>query len=425
MSTYGLVLGGGGSRGSYELGVWKALNELNIEISAIVGTSIGSINGALFIQGDFESTKNLWFNLDFYKCFTTKEEKLTYKDKLVIKDIPYIIKNIFQHKGIDITPMKNLLENYLNEEIIRSSPIDFGMVTFSLSNLKPIEIFKEAIPQGQLIDYLMASSCFPGFKFSEIQGEKFIDGGIYSNIPAEMLLEKNVSSIITVNIHGPGKVKRFPKEKKNIIEIECSENLGPLFHFEKKTLLRNMEIGYLDTLKKFNKLIGNHYYFYDEKILDNSPLSPLGNFEFELILKCINFKVYSKRIFLMRRVLNELCKYTQKVPDGNTTMLTALEITAEFLQIERARVYHYEELLNLILEKALTTELPFEKYAELLKSSRGLTSITINFSIINMDENKINILRTLALTSPRQFIATIFISLMKHRTKLSSPKYLI
>ena len=51
---YGLVLAGGGTRGAYEVGAWKALKELDIEITGIVGTSIGAINGALFLQDDYD-----------------------------------------------------------------------------------------------------------------------------------------------------------------------------------------------------------------------------------------------------------------------------------------------------------------------------------------------------------------------------------
>ena len=46
--SYGLVLAGGGTKGAYEVGAWKALRELGVDITAIVGTSIGAINGALF-----------------------------------------------------------------------------------------------------------------------------------------------------------------------------------------------------------------------------------------------------------------------------------------------------------------------------------------------------------------------------------------
>ena len=44
-----LVLGGGGSRGAYEAGVWQALTELGIEIDIVTGTSVGAINAALFV----------------------------------------------------------------------------------------------------------------------------------------------------------------------------------------------------------------------------------------------------------------------------------------------------------------------------------------------------------------------------------------
>lgn len=46
-----LVLAGGGVRGAYQIGVWKALKELKIKVSAVSGVSIGAVNGALFVQG--------------------------------------------------------------------------------------------------------------------------------------------------------------------------------------------------------------------------------------------------------------------------------------------------------------------------------------------------------------------------------------
>ena len=51
MLNRGLVLGGGGSRGAYEIGVWRAARELNIEFDVVTGTSIGALNGALVVQG--------------------------------------------------------------------------------------------------------------------------------------------------------------------------------------------------------------------------------------------------------------------------------------------------------------------------------------------------------------------------------------
>jgi len=69
LNSYGLVLGGGGSRGAYEVGVWKALIELNIDISSVVGTSIGAINSAFICSNNYNDLEELWLSIDFSTCF--------------------------------------------------------------------------------------------------------------------------------------------------------------------------------------------------------------------------------------------------------------------------------------------------------------------------------------------------------------------
>jgi NTE family protein len=52
-----LVLCGGGSLGSYEVGVWKYLREKQMHFDIVTGTSIGSINGAMVVMDDFEKAE--------------------------------------------------------------------------------------------------------------------------------------------------------------------------------------------------------------------------------------------------------------------------------------------------------------------------------------------------------------------------------
>ena len=54
MKPYGLILAGGGAKGAYQIGAWKAMRELNIEFEAIAGASVGAINGAMIAQGDLD-----------------------------------------------------------------------------------------------------------------------------------------------------------------------------------------------------------------------------------------------------------------------------------------------------------------------------------------------------------------------------------
>jgi len=58
-----LVLAGGGARGAYELGAWKALSELHIDFQIVTGTSIGAVNGALLVQGDLQLAEKLWHQI--------------------------------------------------------------------------------------------------------------------------------------------------------------------------------------------------------------------------------------------------------------------------------------------------------------------------------------------------------------------------
>ncbi len=73
----GLVLEGGGAKGSYQLGAYRALLEMDIEISGITGTSIGAINGAMIAQGDFEKAKDLWMAIDPEEIFKMSTEDLS------------------------------------------------------------------------------------------------------------------------------------------------------------------------------------------------------------------------------------------------------------------------------------------------------------------------------------------------------------
>ena len=49
---YGIVLEGGGARGAYQIGVWKALREAGMKIKGVAGTSVGALNGALICMDD-------------------------------------------------------------------------------------------------------------------------------------------------------------------------------------------------------------------------------------------------------------------------------------------------------------------------------------------------------------------------------------
>ena len=212
---YGVALEGGGIRGSYHLGAVKAIKECGIKVGAYVGTSIGSFNAAVIAQGDFERLYNKWYNASSTMGFNVEEkevEKLN-KKKLDISSIKYwgkFLKDSISNKGMDTSKLKELYDEMIDEKKLRKSKIDYGLVTVSLSDKKPIYLFKDDIPVGLVSSYVLASSNLPVFKSGKILDDNkiYIDGGFYDNCPSTLLKKKGykIGSSLTSTM--------FKKKKK-------------------------------------------------------------------------------------------------------------------------------------------------------------------------------------------------------------------
>jgi len=411
LNSYGLVLGGGGSRGAYEVGVWKALIE--IDISSVVGTSIGAINSAFICSNNYNDLEKLWLSIDFSTCFNI-DDNFSIDENLSFKNLPKFMKNIISNRGLDHTPLKRLLQRYLNEDIIRNSPIDFGIVTLTMYPLKPIEIFKTDIPYGKIIDYIMASCSLPGLKHMVIDGVTFVDGGMYNNIPTSMLLNSPCSSIIQVDIDGPG----FSQKINNIndipiIKIKCSENLGPIISFDSERIKRNISIGYLDTLKTFKQLTGQNYYFFKDE-LPKGLLVNINAIEFKLITDSLNFNNSIYNHLKLLRTIKKIENFSGIITKNRVNIIMAMEITAEILEIERCIIYRYDELLNKILQKVNV----YKKNINSKELSLKDYLIFKNCNLLDISKSTIAFRNTLAITFPKEFIAHMFLCLINYRINL-------
>src|SRR6056297_1857637 len=151
----GLVLEGGGVKGAFQIGAIKALQEMGIEIDGVAGTSIGALNGAMLVQDDVNRAYELWYSISPAEVFNFKEKYIReIKNFDINKDnIKYILKKakqIMNNRGLDIKLIKEILKNNIKEDKIRNSNTDFGIITISLSDMKPMELFIENIPEGKL-----------------------------------------------------------------------------------------------------------------------------------------------------------------------------------------------------------------------------------------------------------------------------------
>lgn len=257
--SYGLVFAGGGVRGSYELGVWKALSEMDIDVGAVTGTSIGSINAALFAQGDFETAEKLWQSITIDDIMKT--ENLKSVNLFSMQNVVGIVKELYLNQGLDVSPLENLLKSVIREDKIRASKIDFGLCTYSLSDKKEIEIFKADMPENSICEYLMASACLIGFQPRRIDGKTFLDGGVNNNMPVNMLIDKGYQDIIAVDVGGIGVIKAYDDTGVNLIQISCEQSMVGMMEFERESIVKNIKKGYYDCNKVFGRLCGKKFYF--------------------------------------------------------------------------------------------------------------------------------------------------------------------
>ena len=261
---YGIVLSGGGTKGAYQVGMLKALRELGIKIKAITGVSIGALNAAMFLQKDANKAEEIYENIKMKDIMDTpgiNEDKNIFD----FSNLLTLISHMNKQKGLDNTAFRETIEKNLNIDDIYESEIDFGLLAYSVNNKLPVEKFKEEIQKEQMVDFLLASASFPIFKPQKVGSDEFLDGGVYDNSPINMLIKKGYKNIILSDINGLGQNQKLLSKDIYLKVIHPSEDLGGTFEFNKEKMLRNIKMGYLDTMRHFGVLQGHIFYFKKEE----------------------------------------------------------------------------------------------------------------------------------------------------------------
>ena len=265
MAGYGLVLAGGGGKGAYQLGAWKALKEMDVRFDAIVGTSIGSINGALIAADEYEKAVDMWNNISINKGIKINSELPDPENLLSKKNWATLFREFIKNGGLDASPAVEFVSQYIDEDKVRKSMIDFGAIAVQLSQPGgKYEYFLEDIPKGELVNYLMASANVPFAQNIGPEGEKYLDGGAYDNIPVMSLKKRGYNRLVVVdisNIKGVGHNPDILNSQVTYIRPYDMDELGATFDFDPATIERRIQLGYYDTKKAFSHLLGRIYYF--------------------------------------------------------------------------------------------------------------------------------------------------------------------
>ncbi|HOK83568.1 MAG TPA: patatin-like phospholipase family protein [Pseudothermotoga sp.] len=360
-TSVALVLSGGGGRGAYEIGVWKALNELGFNIAAVYGTSVGAINGALIALGDFEFAEKSWLEVAFEDVMNIPESvKKIISGKFTDLTIPEAIdaaKQLISERGIDITPLRQKLRELLPEQKIRNSKVHYGLVAYSLSELKPYMLYIEEIPEGMLADYILSSANFPLFKREEIGGRLFVDGGVYSNIPVKMAIERGYENIVVVDIGTIGvtdilEYMRIFSSQHKIEYIRPREHFGTVLTFDPEISKKYLIEGYLDTLAHFGKLFGENYYISDNKDVIWELFTQMGPSERDIAgsLLGVHLPVDLPAQTQYEGYILPRLRFETISPFAEPSVVCRklLEDVARFLKVERLKIYTTYDLLKAI-----------------------------------------------------------------------------
>ncbi len=368
---YGLVLEGGGAKGSYQIGAWKALREAGISIKGIAGASVGALNGAMICMDEPKKAEYIWENISYSRVMDIDDTVMETVRRLDWKSVNGAalaeeVKKVLKDKGFDITPLRQLIEYVIDEEKIRSSRQELFITTYSVSDRELLTIDAKKIPDGEIGDMLMASAYLPVFKREKLGGKKYLDGGGWNNVPVNVLLDEGYKDIIIIRIYGLGfdseKVTEIP-EDVNVSHIAPRQSLGGLLQFDKKQARKNMRLGYYDALRLLYGLKGKWYYldapeseaYYFERLIGETdilkgliPWETLAGLK-ELQEKEGGYRIYTERIF------PELAKQW-KMKEGwdyKELYLSILENGARSRRIGRFHVYTPGELLAEIRKKLI------------------------------------------------------------------------
>lgn len=352
---YALSLEGGGAKGSYQIGAWRALREAGIRINAVAGTSVGALNGALIAMGDLEQAEEIWENIRFSQVMDVDDDfmRALLRGDLRHLDLREALENaveVIRNRGFDVTPLYNWIKASVSEKAVRESDTELYIVTYSLSEAKELELCARDLPDGELWNMLLASAYLPVFRNEKLGGKRYADGGLRDVLPLHVLIENGYKNILALRLFGVGVERpvRIPRSTR-VYTVEPKADLGSTLDFEPEQSRRNLRCGYYDTMRFLYGLKGTKYYI-------DSQWDELRACTW--LLECAAGEELSLRE-THEKLLPALAKKLNAV-NGDFTDLAAalLDWQADCAGIDPWRIYTEDELLAAVREKGEVPVLP-------------------------------------------------------------------
>ncbi len=254
----GLMLGGGGAKGSYQLGILKAFEELGLisHINAISGASIGALNSYFYLSSNgIDDVVNAWAygtkNNPFKVEMASKDKKLSEEAFKIVKDMAekYTDETIFKASKTDLFVIVTEIEK----------PNIFKLIRRRTWKEHVIHLNKEENP----LDYVISSSTIPVILgFSEMDDKTYIDGGFINNNPVDVLIEQGCELIFVSSLDYFYTIDRIKDYNVTLVDLTSKEampsnvvkSMLSIIDFKEEVFKKRMQYGYF-VAKKMVKYI--------------------------------------------------------------------------------------------------------------------------------------------------------------------------
>jgi NTE family protein len=200
-TTIGLALGGGAAKGVAHIGVLKALEDADIEVDYIAGTSVGAMIAALYaFKVDVETIGSLARRLTMSKVTSFKLNKTGF---------------------FSTESLRELMLEYVGDVAIEDAAIPLSIVATDINSGEEI-----ILTSGSVVDAVCASAAIPGIYIPvEINGRTLVDGGLVQNVPIEALQTACVTIASHLNsVSHYQEISHVLDVMRNAFEIAVSQH---------------------------------------------------------------------------------------------------------------------------------------------------------------------------------------------------------
>ena len=274
----GMVLAGGGAKGAYEIGVWKALREFKIDkyINVISGTSIGALNAILFMQGDLEIAEELWCNISKETVLPTDNKDLIARGILVTlgsKNMKFVKKYIpkaLEAGNISRDGLVNILDDYIDFNRVLNRNITCYASCTEIPDFVPKYFKINEYDLDTIKNILLATSALPMiYESQRVEGNQYLDGAMVDNIPIQPVYGEKCDIIIVVSLSNTLNINKRMYPNTRFIEIVpkvMDESfVDGTLGFTRDGAEKRIKQGYEDTIEYLNPIFELHNFINREE----------------------------------------------------------------------------------------------------------------------------------------------------------------